>query len=91
MLKAIHWLALRMSEFARWLHDRGGNLECWADEQMYRRRWRRWSKKHNLTVTWDEVPEFNPYFATGNDPEDSYSDRHIVRPRPITMLDEWEG
>lgn len=36
MLKVLHWCAWRMSDFAIWLHDKGGSLELWCDERMAR-------------------------------------------------------
>ena len=64
MTKLIHWFALRMSDTGRLLcsagtviWELGGSLELWCDERAARRKWVRWAKKHNLTVTWLPVSE----------------------------------
>ena len=57
MIKLLHWCALRMSGFAIWLHDKGGNLECWCDERMYKKQWLEWDN-NGLTPAkaWLAVP-----------------------------------
>jgi len=87
MLKLLHWCAVRMSMFAIWLYDKGGNLECWCDEQMYRRKWVRWGKKHNLTVTWVPVPKMDPSEFRIPMPGEYVP----PKPQPITMLDGEEA
>jgi hypothetical protein len=91
MIKVLHWCALRisgaaesLSDFAVWLHEKGGNLELWCDSRAQRRKWVRWGKEHNLTVTWFDVPKLDP---------SDFKGEYVPfgpRPWPITMLDEWE-
>jgi hypothetical protein len=103
MVKLIHWCASRIFDLAEWLsvfsitlHELAVSLE----ERAQRRKWLRWGRKHNLTVTWVPMPkmdpsefkipmpgeyvtptprpfimldEYEPYFATGNDPKDASS------------------
>ena len=38
MVKLLHWCALRTSDFAIWLHDKAGGLECWCDTITYERK-----------------------------------------------------
>lgn len=83
MIKLLHWCALRMSGFAIWLHDKGGNLECWCDERMY--------KKYEIyTLTSYEAQLAVPTPETlGLYGEFDPQDLSMPYPRPITMLDEW--
>ena len=63
----------------------GVRLSLWCENRTARRKWQRWAKKHKLTVTWGEVPEFNPYIFVP--PAGDYVP---VRPRPIVTLRSWE-
>ena len=94
MLTLLHWFALRMSDTGRLLcsagtviWELGGGLELWCDERAYRRKWIRWGKEHKLTVTWFDVPKLDPTEFKMPMPGEYVP----VKPRPITMLDEWES
>jgi len=64
------------------LHESAVSLE----ERAYRRKWLRWGKQHKLKVVWLDYPTFDPSEFHMPLPGEYVS----VRPRPITMLDEWE-
>lgn len=60
-LKLIHSLALgisslaeRISIFSEWLWERGGNLECWADEKMAEKHHALWLRDNPTTIVWWE-------------------------------------
>lgn len=94
MIKVLHWCALRisgaaesLSDFAVWLHEKGGNLELWCDSRAQRRKWLQWGKKHRLKVTWFDLPECDP--SEFKIPMPGKYVPFEPRPWPITMLDEY--
>ena len=60
MVKVLHWCALRISDFAIWLHEKGGNLELWCDERTYRRKWTSLGMAYDVPIMWLEVPKHDP-------------------------------
>jgi len=86
MIKLIHWFASRILDLAEWLsvfsvtlHELAVSLE----ERAKRRKWLRWGRKHNLTVTWFGCPAFDPSEFRIPAPGEYVP----FKPRPITMLD----
>ena len=86
MTKLLHWIALRMSDLGEVLFDMGGALECWCDTRAERRRWMRWAKDHKLKVRIIECPKLEPEDFAMPMP----GEYPVVRPRPLTLLDEGE-
>lgn len=95
MVKVLHWCALRISDFAIWLHEKGGNLELWCDERTYRRKWTSFGMAYDVPVAWLEIPKFDPADFKMPTPSDDWDEYlkcvEAVRPRPITMLDEGDA
>lgn len=82
MVKLLHWCALRTSDFAIWLHDKAGGLECWCDEKHWAKLAKRVAKQHPV-----KGEAIKAWLAVPVPPLDYTFDPN----KPIiTMLDEWE-
>lgn len=86
MVKVLHWCAMRISDFAIWLHEKGGNLELWCDERAYRRKWTSLGMDYDVPIMWVKMSDLDPA-----DFKIPMPGEHVApTPRPITMLDDWD-
>ena len=87
MVKVLHWCALRISDCAIWLHEKGDNLELWCDERPYLRKWTIFGMAYDVPIAWLEVPKHDPAEFKIPMPGEYVA----PTPRPITCANCGEG